>query len=213
MAAGFASSTLMHTASTLGVDSVNLTPQPFPSNFPYEYRVAGFSLLALACCTLAAHLKLLPSFLPYPTEVASGFSFGCGLFISGMTNPAKVASFLTLSPTLFDPTLMFVMAGGIAVALPGFQFMMRRQAASPPSLSLLDRTIDIPSNTTIDWKLASGALMFGFGWGLLGICPGPAFVALATLQPRIVAFCLSYVASFVFFEHVQPLLPSKLHSA
>ena len=213
MAAGFASASCMHTASSLGVDSVNLTPLPFQWNFPFEYRVSGVSLLALALCTLAAHMKFMPSFLPYPLEVVSGFSFGCGLFLSGMTNPAKVASFLTLSPTLFDPTLMFVMAGGIAVALPGFQFMMRQQAASPPSLSFLDRTIDIPSNKTIDWRLASGAVMFGAGWGLLGICPGPAFVSLATLQPRIVEFCLAYVASFVFFEHVQPLLPKKLHAA
>jgi uncharacterized membrane protein YedE/YeeE len=202
MAAGFASSTLMNTAHSLGVHLVNLAPAPFDTSFTFEHRVASASLLALAICTLAARLKLWPSLLPYAFEVFSGFSFGCGLFIGGMTSPAKVASFLTFSPALFDPTLMFVMVGGIAVALPGFQFMMHRQKTAPSSLSLLDRPIDLPSNSTIDWPLAVGAVMFGTGWGLLGICPGPALVALGTLQPRVVVFCVAYAASFLFHENV-----------
>jgi uncharacterized membrane protein YedE/YeeE len=102
---------------------------------------------------------------------------------------------------------MFVMAGGIAVALPGFQFIMYQQKAAPATVSLLGRSIEIPSNKVIDLRLAMGSLMFGTGWGLLGLCPGPAFVSLATLQPRIVAFCFTYTASFLFFEYVQPLLP------
>lgn len=122
MLAGFLSSTFMNSAHTLGVDMVNLSPAPFSPSFSYEYRVASACLLALFICTLAAHLKVWPSFLPYVLEVFSGFSFGCGLFIGGMTRPAKVASFLTISSTLFDPTLLFVMVGRIAVAPPGFQF-------------------------------------------------------------------------------------------
>lgn len=213
MAAGFSVSTLMQTATDLGVDFVDLSPVPFDSSFSFEYRVASGSLLCLAFLTLAAHQKVFLTFVSCALEIASGFSFGCGLFISGMTRPAKVASFLTLSPTMFDPSLMFVMAGAIAVALPGFWFIIHWQTTDPPFRSFLNRSIDkdIQSNKPIDWKLASGSIMFGAGWGLLGICPGPAFVSLATLQPRIVAFCLSYAASFLFFEYVQPLLPSEVH--
>jgi uncharacterized protein len=213
MTSGFAFSTLMNTASDFGVDRVNLSPLPFDTNFTFENRVAAASLLSLAVCTLAARLKLLAGVLPYVFEVVSGFSFGCGLFISGMVSPSKVASFLTFSTTLFDPTLMFVMAGGIAVSLPGFQYIMRQQAVAPSIMSFLGRKFEIPSNRTIDFRLAAGALMFGAGWGLLGICPGPALVSVATLQPRIVTFCLTYASSFLFFEYVFPMLPTKLHAA
>jgi uncharacterized protein len=217
MIAGFASSTLMHTASDLGVKSVNLSPAPFDSNVLSlsEYRISIASLLTLAICTFAARKSKGDWLLPYTIEFLSGFCFGSGLVIGGMTNPSKVASFLTLSPTLFDPTLMFVMAGGIAVALPGFQFIMYRQNIAPSSVSLLGREIH-PSvtvmNKTIDLKLAIGSLMFGTGWGLLGICPGPAVVSLATLHPRILAFSITYAASFLFFEYVQPLLPERIHA-
>lgn len=213
MAAGFAVSTLMHTASSLGVEFVELSPAPFDSNFPFEYQVASSSLLCLAIFTLAAYQKRLFTFLPYAIEFCSGFSFGCGLFISGMTSPSKVVSFLTLSATMFDPSLMFVMAGGIAVALPGFQFIMHRHTVDPAFPTFLNRPIDpdIQLVKPINFKLVLGAIMFGAGWGLLGICPGPAFVSVATLQPRIVAFCFSYAASFLFFEYVVPLLPTKIH--
>jgi uncharacterized membrane protein YedE/YeeE len=232
MTAGFASSTLLHSASDLGVKSVDLSPAPFTSNVFSEYRIASASMLALAICTIAAKISLFSSFLPYAIEFLSGFSFGCGLVIGGMTDPSKVAAFLTLSPTLFDPTLMFVMAGGIAVALPGFQFIMHQKKTTPSSLSFLGRDIDVPTNKTIDLKLAMGSLMFGTappptttplfcikhrycagaGWGLVGLCPGPAVVSLATLQPRFVVFGVTYAASFLFFEYVQPLLPLKVEA-
>ncbi len=212
MTAGFVSSTLMHSASALGARSVNLSPAPFNSSFLPEYRIVSSSLLTLFICTLAARKKLFLSTLPYAIEFLSGFTFGCGLVIGGMTNPSKVASFLTLSSTSFDPTLMFVMAGGIAIALPGFQFIMYQQKTSPSYLSLLGRVIDIPSNKTIDLRLAIGSVMFGTGWGLLGLCPGPAFVSIATFHPRILAFGITYAASFLFFEYVQPLLPQLVHT-
>jgi uncharacterized membrane protein YedE/YeeE len=107
---------------------------------------------------------------------------------------------------------MFVMVGGIATALPGFQFILNRQKTAPQSVSLLGRKIDIPSNQTIDLRLAVGSIMFGTGWGLLGICPGPAIVSIATLHPRIIAFGITYAASFLFFEYVQPLLPHRVHA-
>ncbi len=214
MIAGFASATIMDTASVLGVNSVILSPAPFSSNVfsTFEYRTTIASILALAICTLAARKRLFSSFLPYTIEFLSGFSFGCGLVIGGMTNPSKVASFLTLSSTLFDPSLMFVMAGGIAIALPGFQFIMHLQKTAPSTVSLLGRKIDIPTNKTIDLRLIIGSLMFGSGWGLLGLCPGPAVVSIATLDPRVLVFGITYAASFLFFEYVQPSLPQRVHA-
>jgi uncharacterized membrane protein YedE/YeeE len=210
MAAGFLTSTYMRTAHSLGVVDVNMSPKALTTEFPFEYQVAAASLVSLAVCALAARCRPIVPLFPLVFEVVCGFTFGCGLVISGMTSPAKVASFLTASPQLFDPTLMFVMAGGIAVALPGFQFMMRQQATNPRLFSFLERKIDIPSNKVIDLKLAIGALMFGTGWGLLGICPGPAIVSLATLQPRVLVFGATYAASFAFFEFVLPLLPKRV---
>jgi uncharacterized protein len=215
MIAGFATSTLMHTASDLGVKSVNLSPASLDSNVVTlsEYRISIASLISLAIFTFAARKSKEHRILPYAIEFLSGFSFGSGLVIGGMTNPSKVASFLTLSSTLFDPTLMFVMAGGIAVALPGFQYVMHRHKSAPSSVSFLGREIHksvTVINKTIDLRLAIGSVMFGTGWGLLGICPGPAFVSLATLHPRMLAFGITYAASFLFFEYVQPLLPKQV---
>lgn len=101
----------------------------------------------------------------------SGLIFGIGLIIGGMTNPAKVLAFLDISGD-WDPSLMFVMLGAIAIAFFAF-----RQAALQPT-SLLGLPIHLPDTTRIDRKLVMGALLFGAGWGLAGFCPGPAIVAL-----------------------------------
>jgi len=93
----------------------------------------------------------------------SGLLFGLGLMLSGMTQPAKVQGFLDVGG-LWDPSLALVMAGAIAVALPFFQWSMRRDAADPRVSRPIDR------------QLVIGSLLFGVGWGLSGYCPGPALV-------------------------------------
>ena len=113
-----------------------------------------------------------------------GLVFGFGLVISGMTQPAKVLGFLDLFGT-WDPTLAIVMASALAVALPGFALARRREepVLAPKSFW--------PTKTAIDSPLAVGAVMFGAGWGLVGLCPGPAISNLATASPRIITFVVA----------------------
>ncbi|HEY0907443.1 MAG TPA: YeeE/YedE family protein [Methylophilus sp.] len=110
----------------------------------------------------------------------AGVIFGLGLILSGMTNPYKVRAFLDISRD-WDPSLMLVMLGAIAVAFVGFRFSRHR------SVSLLGEPLHLPGTTVIDGKLLAGAALFGIGWGLAGFCPGPAIVALmfGSLKPWI----------------------------
>jgi uncharacterized membrane protein YedE/YeeE len=130
-------------------------------------------------------------------EIAASFGagllFGGGLLVSGMANPAKVLGFLDLFGE-WDPSLMLVMAGAVAVGLVGFPFATRR------ARSALGLPMRIPSSHEIDRRLLLGAAVFGLGWGLAGFCPGPALVALATGAPKAILFVVSMVAGMAVFE-------------
>src|SRR6516162_10841025 len=105
-----------------------------------------------------------------------GFVFGCGLVVSGMIQPAKVLGFLDLfgiPSATWDPSLAVVMAAALAVAGLGYALLGTR----PP---LFERKSLWPTKKDIDRSLLSGALLFGVGWGLIGLCPGPAIVDLST---------------------------------
>ena len=99
----------------------------------------------------------------------SGLLFGAGLLISGLASPAKVLGFLTLAPG-WDPSLMFVMGGALAVTVPGFALMRRR------GRPLLDGSYTL-THLKPDRRVLIGAAVFGIGWGLQGYCPGPAVVS------------------------------------
>ena len=102
-----------------------------------------------------------------------GLIFGLGLLVSGMANPQKVLGFLDLAGP-WDPSLALVMGGAIAVGLVGFALARKRQR------SLLGEPMQMPSRTDIDAPLLIGSALFGIGWGLAGLCPGPALVALGS---------------------------------
>jgi len=111
----------------------------------------------------------------------SGLLFAIGLVVSGMASPAKVLGFLTLGPG-WDPSMMLVMIGGLGVTVPGFWWMRRRgRPVYAPAFSE-------PVAQAIDARLLAGAAIFGIGWGLSGLCPGPVIVGVALLQPAALLF-------------------------
>ena len=123
----------------------------------------------------------------------AGAVFGIGLAVSGMMNPAKVLGFLDFAGD-WDPTLGFVMAGGLVAAIPGFAVARRRR------VPLVEDAFRIPTRTDIDAPLVAGAAIFGTGWGLAGLCPGPAVAALGTgLAPALVFFA-AMAAGMVLFR-------------
>jgi len=99
-----------------------------------------------------------------------GLVFGLGLVVSGMINPKKVLGFLDIFGD-WDASLAFVMGGAVVVTFFGFRWIGR--AGKP----WFDLTYKIPNLSQIDAKLISGAILFGIGWGLVGLCPGPAIAA------------------------------------
>ncbi len=106
-----------------------------------------------------------------------GIVFGLGLLISGMAQPAKVQNFLDLFGR-WDPSLAVVMAAALAVSWAGFALARRRaQPTFAPQWSWPDRT-------EIDAPLVAGSALFGIGWGLIGLCPGPALVDILTGSPQ-----------------------------
>lgn len=124
---------------------------------------------------------------------AVGLVFGLGLILSGMTDPAKVLGFLDLGGR-WDPSLLFVMGGAIAVAAIGFAFARKRGRA------LLGGPMRLPAAGAIDRRLVLGSAAFGIGWGLAGFCPGPAIAALASGSPEPLVFVAAMVAGMALFE-------------
>ena len=102
----------------------------------------------------------------------SGSLFGFGLAISGMLDPSKVQAFLNVTQN-WDPSLAFVMIGGILTTSIGYFFSLKR--SSP----LYDANFHLPVIKHIDKRLISGSVLFGIGWGLGGLCPGPAVAILS----------------------------------
>lgn len=123
----------------------------------------------------------------------AGLVFGWGLIVSGMANPAKVIGFLDLSMP-WDPSLMFVMGGAIALGLPGFLLARRLKS------SLMGLPMNLPTNTKIDKKLLLGAMLFGAGWGIGGFCPGPAVVAAASLASDGLIFIVAMLVGMFAFS-------------
>ncbi len=114
-------------------------------------------------------------------SIVCGLIFGAGLVISDMINPGRVLAFLDVAGS-WDPSLAFVMGGALLPSALAYIIRSRRSAP------LLDSRFYVPANTSIDWKLVAGEASFGFGWGLVGFCPGPAIAALSTGRREAVLF-------------------------
>ena len=123
----------------------------------------------------------------------AGLVFGLGLMLSGMGNPAKVQNFLDFFGN-WDPSLVFVMGGAIAVGLIAFAWAKHRKT------SLLDEPMQLPTASKVDSRLLGGAAIFGVGWGLAGFCPGPAVMNLATFQTEVWLFVAAMLAG-MWLQH------------
>ncbi len=134
--------------------------------------------------------KSMPSIF---TALACGIIFGLGLSISGMTNPAKIISFADITGQ-WDPSLALVMLSAIAVYATGFKFS---QKGEKPVFAL---KFHIPTRSDIDARLMAGSVLFGVGWGLGGICPGPSITALTFGMEKFYIFFAAMAAGLVIFR-------------
>ena len=132
---------------------------------------------------------------------AVGLLFGLGLHVSGMADPAKVLAFLDVTGR-WDPSLAFVMAGAVAVSATGY-FVARRRGRP-----LLASRLEIPTRRDLDPRLIAGAAVFGLGWGLAGLCPGPALTLLTVAPAQAVTFVVAMVVGMLAF-HLLPAAAPK----
>lgn len=130
------------------------------------------------------------------TALLAGLIFGLGLLLAGMSNPAKVLGFLDLGGA-WDPSLALVMASAIGVALLPFTWARRQQR------SLLDAPMQLPQKRELDRRLIGGSLLFGIGWGIAGICPGPALTLLLGGYWQNLLFVLAMLGGMWLFTALE----------
>ncbi|MEO8453703.1 MAG: YeeE/YedE family protein [Sphingomicrobium sp.] len=124
--------------------------------------------------------KLLPPLL-------SGMLFGAGLTLSGMTDPARVRGFLDVFGR-WDPTLLFVIGGAVIVMAIAWRIQSRMK--SP----LFGQKFSLPDRRDLDGRLIAGSALFGIGWGIAGLCPGPAVASLALSPLSVLPFLVAMLA-------------------
>jgi len=125
--------------------------------------------------------------------LVSGAIFGAGLALSGMMNPARVRGFLDLFGA-WDPTLAFVMGGAMLVM--AIAWTVQRRMAAPA----IGPSFHLPGTVLIDRRLIGGAVLFGIGWGLAGLCPGPAIASLGTAFAPAAIFVAAMLAGMGLFR-------------
>lgn len=131
-----------------------------------------------------------------------GLVFGTGICISGMANPAKVLNFFDIFGT-WDPSLAFVMAGALAVNIPGYRLAFRRSAP------VIETRFQLPDKRQIDRSLVLGSAGFGVGWGIAGFCPGGALPVLSTLDPGVLLFVAALIVGMLLARLPSTWFPSQ----
>lgn len=119
--------------------------------------------------------------------LASGTLFGAGLTLSGMTNPVRVRGFLDIFGD-WDPTLAFVMGGAVVVMAIAWRIQARMQRP------IFGEKFSLPDRKDYDPRLVLGAVLFGIGWGIAGLCPGPAIASLALSPVAVLPFVGAMIA-------------------
>ena len=143
---------------------------------------------------MSAVRRLLP-------PLVSGLIFGAGLTIGGMTDPARVRGFLDIFGN-WDPTLAFVMGGALIVMV--FAWRLQRRMKRP----VFGESFSLPDRQDLEPRLIIGAVLFGVGWGIAGICPGPAVASLALVPAQVLPFLLAMIAGMASYRILFERKPS-----
>ncbi len=136
------------------------------------------------------------------SAIVIGLIFGLGISISGMANPAKVLNFFDIFGT-WDPSLAFVMAGALAVNIPGYRLALRRSAP------VVEPRFQLPDKRVIDRRLVLGSATFGIGWGIAGFCPGGALPVISTLEPGVLLFVAALIVGMLVARLPSTWFPSR----
>ncbi len=128
-----------------------------------------------------------------PVAIFSGLLFGAGLAISGMADPSRVRGFLDVLGN-WDPTLMFVM--GSAVFVMAIAWFIQGRLSSP----LISPRFSLPETSKLDARLIVGAVLFGIGWGIAGLCPGPALIGLILKPAGAAVFVAAMLLGMILFQ-------------
>lgn len=131
--------------------------------------------------------------MPVIFALVSGVLFGLGLLVAGMGNPQKIRSFLDITGN-WDPSLLVTMAVAMSISMVAFVIAKRRKT------SFCGEPVQLPSNTRIDKPLLTGALLFGIGWGLAGICPGPGILLSGMGNIKGIVFTFSMITGMYIFH-------------
>jgi uncharacterized membrane protein YedE/YeeE len=123
----------------------------------------------------------------------SGFIFSIGLSISGMVDPNRIIGFLDIFGN-WDPTLLFVMVGAVLVNIVTFYFIMKKGHGYDSC------ELDLPAKKEVDKKLVIGSALFGVGWGIFGVCPGPALANLFLLNGKMIMFFLAMITGMLIYQ-------------
>lgn len=139
---------------------------------------------------------------PILIALLCGVLFGAGLAVSDMINPARVLAFLDVTGA-WDASLALVMGGALIPS--SLAYFVQRRMETPIAAA----TFQVPTNRTIDRALVAGAVVFGVGWGLVGLCPGPAIAALTTGHWEIALFVVAMLSGMALhrFAHDRPATP------
>jgi len=134
--------------------------------------------------------------LQWLTALLAGLMLGLGLILSGMANPAKVVGFLDVTG-LWDPSLALVMGGGLVVGALGYRWLRARP------VTLLGEPLNLQTNSVINLRLIGGSVLFGIGWGLTGICPGPGLVLLGAGLDAGIIYVLALLTGMLIYSVVE----------
>lgn len=136
--------------------------------------------------------------LQWVSAAFAGLLLGLGLILSGMANPAKVIGFLDIAGP-WDPSLGLVMGGGLVMGSIGFALLKKQPK------TLLGEPLNLPASRKIDLRLVLGSVLFGIGWGMTGICPGPGLVLLGAGIPEGVIYIASLLVGMTLYSVIERL--------